>query len=792
MTVGTTISTVTIEGNGVTTTFSYDFIMPNAGYAVVMTTDGSGVETIIPASQYLITGIGDPSGGTVTYPLPGPIDNPNLFGSPLPAGSTITISRFVPYVQSTSVSNQGPTFASVEAALDLLEMQIQQLNDQLAPVATSTTFGIVKPDNTTVTISNGVLSASLSGGGSVASGTTGSLAYYATTGTQVSGLPTGNNGVLVTGNTGTPSISATLPTQVQQNISELGTVTVGTWEGSVIDPPFLPIATVSTFGVMRPDNSSITIAGGIISAISGTATVKSVGLSVPSIFSVSGSPITTSGTISVTLNTQSANLVFAGPSTGAAASPSFRSLVSGDLPLATTSSVGAVRPDNTTITISAGVISAASGSGTGNVSGPVSSVTGQIATYTDGTGKLITDSSNITTSQFLYLQPSPTTASTGLNSIFTTGANGAGTFSGDFAYHNLQIASDKLDVGSSNIWGLACHLTFGGSPARGARTALYGLATQTGAVNTVGGQDDYVGIQGIYDGTVSNGGGSGTELGNGFGGNTVGILRAAATHFNNVTGFESDVICAAGSSVKRKTAIQAVYGEGAGLTDSVRGSLVDAVIAVAAGNGPGAAVGVSFSAQFGRFPVGTDGCCIAANDTASVASAIDFSNLSCSTFGIKMATGTTNGIYFASRNMLYSDGSGNLVIGANATSAVAGASLVPGTDNTYSCGSTANRWASVTCVTADIKGTSNADMTLDATSGGGDTWTVRARNGAGGSGFELLDNGSSALYVGPVSTVTPDGQTNINILCNEGGVQVFRTVNLDGSISGKRALYVNG
>lgn len=62
-------------------------------------------------------------------------------------------------------------------------------------------------------------------------------------------------------------------------------------------------------------------------------TVTSVGLSLPSIFIVSGSPVTNAGTLTGSLATQSANLVWAGPSTGSPASPAFRSLVSDDLPI---------------------------------------------------------------------------------------------------------------------------------------------------------------------------------------------------------------------------------------------------------------------------------------------------------------------------------------------------------------------------------------------------------------------------------------------------------------------------
>ena len=65
----------------------------------------------------------------------------------------------------------------------------------------------------------------------------------------------------------------------------------------------------------------------------GAGTVTSVGLSLPAgLFTVSGSPVTSSGTLSATLDTQTANYVWAGPTSGGAAAPSFRALVAGDLP----------------------------------------------------------------------------------------------------------------------------------------------------------------------------------------------------------------------------------------------------------------------------------------------------------------------------------------------------------------------------------------------------------------------------------------------------------------------------
>lgn len=61
--------------------------------------------------------------------------------------------------------------------------------------------------------------------------------------------------------------------------------------------------------------------------------VTSVGLALPaSLFSVTGSPVTTTGTLTGALVTQTANFIWAGPTTGAAATPTFRALVTADLP----------------------------------------------------------------------------------------------------------------------------------------------------------------------------------------------------------------------------------------------------------------------------------------------------------------------------------------------------------------------------------------------------------------------------------------------------------------------------
>lgn len=100
---------------------------------------------------------------------------------------------------------------------------------------------------------------------------------------------------------------------------------------------------INRYGALSPDTVTFGTAGQVLTSNgsgaawswttpTGTGTVTSVALSLPSIFSVSGSPVTTSGTLTGTLANQTANTVFAGPTTGSPAAPTFRALVADDVP----------------------------------------------------------------------------------------------------------------------------------------------------------------------------------------------------------------------------------------------------------------------------------------------------------------------------------------------------------------------------------------------------------------------------------------------------------------------------
>lgn len=160
----------------------------------------------------LLTYVG--STGTIAFNVPGipfssynlnlPIDA-GMSGHPLLSGGGGTTSMFY-----GGISGNTPTFA--------------------------TTFGVFTPGNIIISDASGNF---IDGGsptpGTVNPGLINELGYYATSGSTISGLPTANDGVLITSGIGAPSISSILPSAVQTNITSLGIITIGTWHADPVD-----------------------------------------------------------------------------------------------------------------------------------------------------------------------------------------------------------------------------------------------------------------------------------------------------------------------------------------------------------------------------------------------------------------------------------------------------------------------------------------------------------------------------------------------------------------------------
>lgn len=145
MSIVTTASKVTLNGNGAAVLFPYSFEIPgdnttdqsNVQVTVVDTTVTPAVTTVLADNQYSIDGINNPAGGNVTYPLSGP---------PIAAGVYITIERNVPYIQTTNIPNQSAFFGTVlTAAYDYAMMCIQQLRTALTYTLNFPTSDLLPP-----------------------------------------------------------------------------------------------------------------------------------------------------------------------------------------------------------------------------------------------------------------------------------------------------------------------------------------------------------------------------------------------------------------------------------------------------------------------------------------------------------------------------------------------------------------------------------------------------------------------------------------------------------------------
>lgn len=261
-----------------------------------------------------------------------------LTGADLPVATTLTLGA-VKVGSGLSISNAGVLSADVDLnnttttvpAAQILAGPVSGSSAIAAfrglvgtdlPVATASTLGAVKIGSG-LSITDGVLSSDLD--------------LTATTTTVAPNL------ILAGPSAGAVDATPTFRVLAVADVPNLpaSKITSGT-----VDSNLLPVATDTVAGVVKI-GAGLSMADGILS-VTGTpsggggggasgGSVTSVGLSAPAnIFNIAGSPVTTSGTLALTLDNQDANMVFAGPAGGSAAEPGFRSLASADIPALST------------------------------------------------------------------------------------------------------------------------------------------------------------------------------------------------------------------------------------------------------------------------------------------------------------------------------------------------------------------------------------------------------------------------------------------------------------------------
>ena len=289
------------------------------------------------------------------------------------------------------------------------------------PIATTGAIGGVKIDGTSITITDGVISAVAAVGAAAAGQLTGSTLAANVTNSSLTSVGTLTNLTVTNPITGSITGSA-------------GSVTAGNIVGT-IQSANLPKASTSNLGAVRVDGTTVTIdADGIISSTgggggagSGTVNTGTAGnLTYYASSTTAVSPLTalnwTAGTSTLSLTGTFSATTLSG---SLAASNLTGTIAAARLPIATTSAVGGVKVDGTTVTITDGVISAVGAGGGGS---------GTVTSISAGTGLTSSTGGAITTTGSLEIDTSIVATRTGvqtltnktLNSPVVTGSLTAG------------------------------------------------------------------------------------------------------------------------------------------------------------------------------------------------------------------------------------------------------------------------------------------------------------------------------------------------------------------------------
>jgi len=265
-------------------------------------------------------------------------------------------------ITDLAVADGGTGASTAAAALNnLLPSQTSNANKYLQTDGTNATWDAVS-----------LSTADITGTLAVANGGTGVTTSTGTTNVVLSNSPT-----LVTPALGTPSAAVlTNATGLPLTTGVTGLLPVANGGTATATPSLVAGTNVTVTGTWP--NQTI--------AATGTGTVTSVAATVPSLFSISGSPITTSGTLAMTYSGTALPVVNGG--TGETSYTNGQLLI-GNTTGNTLTKATLTAGTGVTITNGSGSITIAASGGTGDVTGPASSTDNAITRFDSTTGKLV-------------------------------------------------------------------------------------------------------------------------------------------------------------------------------------------------------------------------------------------------------------------------------------------------------------------------------------------------------------------------------------------------------------------
>ncbi len=221
----------------------------------------------------------------------------------------------------------------------------------------------------------------------------------------------------------------------------------------------------------------------------GNGTVTSVGLTMPGVLfssTVSGSPVTTAGTLAPSLLTQSPNTVLAGPASGSGATPTFRPLAPADLPGVGTAGTYGDAAHYPVVTLDGyGRVTAVTTQAAAGSTGPAGATGPQGATGQTGAAGATGAQGPVGTSGTNGANGAAATVAVGTTTTLAAGAAATVTNSGTSSAAVFNFGIPQGQSGAGGTGGTGGIVTVAVLPTASASTAgsLYRVAYATSSVN---------------------------------------------------------------------------------------------------------------------------------------------------------------------------------------------------------------------------------------------------------------------------------------------------------------------